>query len=586
MVLAATFPAPRMNVTAKRLFWLVLLATILFAQYFPLSETYAEFIHNPSMCTTDARQQIVPYMQPNYEKDYASVYYRQSFIPLGIDGLYTLAAQLTDINRFAKWVGLALLAVTLIFGGMAAFHLAGYGAALAAMLYMLSLSDVLMTTLHAIPRSYAMPLMAMGLWAASARHYKSMGLVAVLSVFFYPAITLICGTWLGIILLFKAVKESAVNRFQVSKENLLTAMILLLAVGLLACVSSWHSDRYHALITPAMVADFPESGLEGRYRSVQDNMLEQSPAKSFLLRSYFALAGGGEPLIRAFDLRSYLSPASMARSYVIIALWLTIAFGIACLLRAGNSYPAFLAVTVLLALNIDYATAYITVPKLFLPDRYYAYPFSVLLPVFLACAMEGIARIPAFSGRWKTYGMRLCCFVLPLILLGGTNMVRDKEDSIIAGSSSNVEDITLAEPFRLALERLPRDAVIAGWPGEGGQLDNIAFVTHNPVWARYKTHQAFHSGYVLEMRRRTLLLIDALFSADPMPIRQLRAEGVTYLIVKRNLYQGSNPPEYFEPFGSYIKAHWQDWKKVPPYLLSMPASHIVYQDKDWAILSL
>jgi hypothetical protein len=68
-----------------------------------------------------------------------------------------------------------------------------------------------------------------------------------------------------------------------------------------------------------------------------------------------------------------------------------------------------------------------------------------------------------------------------------------------------------------------------------------------------ETHQVFHEGYTLEMRRRMDAIINAYFATSLEPIVRLRDEfGVTHLLVEREHFD-ERPPGYFVPFDRWIR---------------------------------
>jgi hypothetical protein len=103
------------------------------------------------------------------------------------------------------------------------------------------------------------------------------------------------------------------------------------------------------------------------------------------------------------------------------------------------------------------------------------------------------------------------------------------------------------------LATLPRSALIAGLPD--ALMDNVPYVSRRQVLVTYETHQAFHTRYVQEMRRRVRAVVAATFAADYAPIASLRDKfHVTHLVVNRAHY-GTAPPRYFAQFGASCARH-------------------------------
>ena len=68
-----------------------------------------------------------------------------------------------------------------------------------------------------------------------------------------------------------------------------------------------------------------------------------------------------------------------------------------------------------------------------------------------------------------------------------------------------------------------------------------------------ETHQAFHSKYVLEMRERFQLFLNAYFSENQKDVELLRdEEGVTHMIINKNHFFGDSSPKYMKMFENDI----------------------------------
>ncbi|MGO9111685.1 MAG: hypothetical protein ACLP9L_20865, partial [Thermoguttaceae bacterium] len=134
------------------------------------------------------------------------------------------------------------------------------------------------------------------------------------------------------------------------------------------------------------------------------------------------------------------------------------------------------------------------------------------------------------------------------------------------------------------LKNLPENTVLAGWPD--WEFEKVVYVARRVPWVTVKTHQAFHVGYLREMRRRLTLLIEALFSADLQAIDNLRLAGVTHLLIRSQLYGTTERPRYFEPFDGYLQSHWEKWRSQPAALSKVASVSAVYRDNDWILIRL
>jgi hypothetical protein len=134
-----------------------------------------------------------------------------------------------------------------------------------------------------------------------------------------------------------------------------------------------------------------------------------------------------------------------------------------------------------------------------------------------------------------------------------------------------------------AVAKLPPNSMVAGWPR--GIMNAVAYASRRPTLLTLEVHQAFHAGYIQEMRRRMYALIEAYFATTPEPILRLERDfGVTHLLIQRSHY-GRKPPGYFRPFGDPIKAAREAGHER--YLLpELAASAGVFSRGDYVLLDL
>jgi hypothetical protein len=123
-------------------------------------------------------------------------------------------------------------------------------------------------------------------------------------------------------------------------------------------------------------------------------------------------------------------------------------------------------------------------------------------------------------------------------------------------------DVTSQQRFYAFLQRLPKDALIAGWPGwfKGiPDLDNVPYVSRRQVFIALKLNHSYQKGCADEMRRRMHALIEAYFATDPGALERLRDNfGVTHLIFQQSILE--KPPDYFQPFSDWIQKAFNDGK--------------------------
>ncbi|MBY0408455.1 MAG: hypothetical protein K2Q01_12255 [Rickettsiales bacterium] len=209
--------------------------------------------------------------------------------------------------------------------------------------------------------------------------------------------------------------------------------------------------------------------------------------------------------------------------------------------------------------------------------RFAIYTFPVLVTLFIPLALRDYSRV-LLPRRMQAVGF--AALVLSLMALTAR---ADKEASGYLYS---------LEPFQVrALDfigGLPKDAVLAGWPGDhnGRIAEAVPYVAARSVLITYTGHAVAHREYALEMRRRMNALVDAYLAKDVKPLMALRDDfGVDYLIVNEADLHGDGPPVYMEPFNTRAKGLWE--KNRGSFIaLTLDARVGVYQQDGIHILDL
>jgi hypothetical protein len=492
----------------------------------------------------DALQQIFPffrYTEPAvFASDYIAEYYITCFYPVGYWGLYASLAKLgidpTELSRVLPHV---TWLTTVVLLGAAANKLGGKLAALCAMALVLGSSVVLYRTAGGLPRSFGFPILS-GTVAALA--YGRVGWCAVcvcLGALFYPVVAVISGFSLAGMLLFPRFCGLSERSWSLKRRfGFLTAVAALAALILLP--STFSSSRYGELVRPADVRTFPEAGAGGRYDSNS-----RPPFKGFFAAIPGAtedvLPGGAPPWSESgrARLESLQSGRHRSVTYGLFVLGFVGAASLLVRLKAARRVLMFG-----IAAGLGYTLASFAAPYAFLPERYVSYPVPLLLTLCVSTVVAGLLPRSFNVGlrRWFSRIAVACQVTAVLWLLGGR----------VPQRTGLTVDLRAIEPVTNYIASLPPNVVIAGWPK--GPINIVPHVARRKVLLSYETHQAFHSEFVLEMRRRMLMLTDAYFATSVDPIIELREElGVTHLLIERSHFAPASHLWYFRPFGNPIK---------------------------------
>ncbi len=554
----------------RRALPLALLIASLALLFAPGFADHLRYAADPWRFNDDVRQQIWPLLRQAdaalFRGDYIADYYLV-FLPRGVRPLYALGGLVADARTVSKVLPYVELLVVVAALTAATWTLAGAGAAWGTGALCLSTGVYLDRMAGGLPRSFAFPLVALAVLALVRGAPRSLcALTVAAAAFYYPAAILLGATTAAYLLLIPAGARGAARSWSL-RRRFAHLVATATAVALLGAPALLAGGAYGPRLGAADIAAYPEAGPGGRYGAVDLPLYGQ-----FLDRVGESIAqpllSTGPPWHAALRGRARKAARGSSLPFLFGAV---VAAGGVSLLRARAGARRLLAlVGTAVAL---YGLALALWPHLYVPSRYVAYSLGVVVPVLVPAAIVSLAQ------RWRrtraAAGAIAVVVVAALVLmLGGRG----------PGSQGLMEPIAEASrPLYGVLARLPPDAVIAGWPGEA--IENVPYLSRRSILIGYETHQAFHRGYLDEMRRRMTALIDAYFAADLAPLRRLRQEfGVTHLLVDREHYAG-RPPSYFKPFDAII-ARAARQAPAQPAPLRAEAGEPVYEAGPLLLLDL
>lgn len=507
----------------------------------------------------DARILIWPFLRQTDPALFPSdpfVGYYQAGLPEGYLALYRTLGLLGWVRPASEVLQYLSVLAALAFIMLTARRLGGPIAAFIAAVLTLGSDSFFDRAGGGLPRGFAFPLVAAGLYALVSARPLQLAILAMVGAAFYPVVAALLGASLFVFLVLPsqlrapavasplragdctadtsrlaAVAWSWKRRFALLAATLFGIVLLLIPMTL-------RLKPYGEAIGPALLHAFPESGWGGRL-SPEHHPPFESFATAAWRHARMALLGAGDPVVPVFG--RWLRAAQWRSSIVLAAvgLWAT-----ACSILRAKQSPGLLRIWILpLVACCLHPLACLVAPRLFLPERYvqFAIPPFVVALVAVGFGSEAIGRnLRGFKNLRKP---TLAVLMLAFVAGRGTSWV---------GIEVHVPERERA--FYAAVAQLPKDVLIAGWPI--GPLENIPYLAERRVLTNYQLEMPFHTRFTLESRARLRATFEAYFATTSAPIERLCTEfGVTHLVIDDTQF-GPLAPEYYEPHRADIaRAH-------------------------------
>ena len=168
--------------------------------------------------------------------------------------------------------------------------------------------------------------------------------------------------------------------------------------------------------------------------------------------------------------------------------------------------------------------------------------FIIVIPNFTLDLM----KIFTVSNSFVINEKLITIYAISIIIFAFNLIGKENQNQLVG-----VMQVDMDKPIFSEIKGTPRNSLLAGWPN--GLIDNIPYLCIRRAYLHYETHQAFHSDYVIEMRKRFSLFLNAYFGDDIENIKELRDEGnVTHIIINKRHFIGDDFPRYFMMFEKEI----------------------------------
>ena len=549
------------------------LATIAIASVFYIHSFLerVEYARRPGWFTDDVRIGIWPFFRYSEPSAWTGDYlgdYALAIKPSLFRGLYTVAGYLDAADALSRGLPILFQVGCAVVAALVARQLAGSGGPAASVFTATTIfgsSYVFERLAGGLARSFAFPVIAVGLYALVSGRVVLLAVTVVLASGLYPPVGVVLGlTLAGWLLLTGPDNRGSAGQWSAARR---WAVVAVTAAASLAVVFPTMSavSAYGAPIGEASFGQFPEA-LRGLSRG------DRPPWSSFgpLLFS---------SIHRVIEVKTpwWSTPREVLGELVFLDA--TIAFVVAMsMVRARHDGRMRRVGLFVVAALLAHMVGRVLHPAFYVPTRSIHYPLTFCFLVLLAVAAADAGRL--LVARWG--GPRLglaaaavCCGV-SFSVVSGRGVGH-------AGYAVQLSDAEL-EPYR-AVARLPAASTVAGWPDD--TMSNVPYLARRRCLMTGEMMLPFHEGYVHEIRRRLEDVFRAYLAHDPAPLRVLRDRySVTHMLVERRHYTTPNVG-YIPPVGRLLPSIVRDAREAGGYLLPRHfESAAVYADQRVVLLDL
>jgi hypothetical protein len=543
---------------------------------------------DPSVLADDTRIQL-----PNFYRfadgglfrDDAVGRYHSDGTPDLFRAIYFVAVQLGELVLFSKLLAHFLWLITLAGIFVAVLRLAGKPAAFIAVCLCLSTDIVLDRIAGALPRGFGYPILA---WVAAALVCgwpRVMAALVVVGAGFYPPLAPIGGACLALLLLIVPQGDRGAAREWSLRRRVAWLAMTGMAVAVMSAPLMLRMKGYGELIRPSRTAEFPEIGPGGRVgksnRAVPPPFFEE--AAGLAGRTVFAVGRDLVPALKA-PLRRGVGLQKIALTALVLASVAGFALFAARATNAGARRLCALAAVSL----FGYVVGTVVNPALGPPQRFAQFPIPIVIVVALPVVALGFCPRRWFTAEGKPGPKAGVVTVAAGLVLLGFFGSRDPADSGL-----EVRVYAAERKVARAIAKLPKRAVIAGWPSD--TLDHVPLLTKRATLISHQMYQPYHTRMTKKMRERMRAVLNVYYqpeSPDLDALRRLRDDfRVTHFLLEKRLFRKPPPHPLFEPFRKDLRRRLVSWNALPrsqrgPHGRRRLRRATVYEDRNFALIEL
>ena len=520
----------------KDLIWLTqgwpLIALGLFIAYLaPFYVLHIQSIASQWVFNDDERQWVWPMLHyvdlELFHNDYL-FNYAMAETPIGYKAIYWLGSLLIDPNWLSKILSYALLIITVTFASLSAARLAGPVAGLAAVALLLVGNFWLDAVAGGLPRSFNPAFSAVTMYLLIVNRPWLIAIMTPIAASIYPPVSIVMGIALTLLFLFPTKIGGPSKSWSIERRILLLVSSGIVTLALLSFTVAERA-QFGELIdatNPSDVAAYPERlGRHGVLMGTRSRSADWASVLAMPLDDTSRAVSGEWHLISAYS--------GIGKLLIIVV------FAVCVAINWQNAKELKFARLLVLPIAAIVASLLATVlyPKLFYPSRY-----LMAVPLFFLLTLPAAFSLSA--GKFHISKSRTAVGTLMFLLVFGW-----KGPEPATGFWIHRDDASVQLLYNY-IKTLPKDVLIAGWE----TVDDVPLLSRRSVLISEEMYNVTRVKYALEMRKRTIALIEGYFAIEPMPLLRLHDDfGVTHIIADRRHFRMGNGPRYFVPFNKWIE---------------------------------
>jgi len=464
--------------------------------------------------------------------------------PMGYQAIYRLFVPLSGPERVAEvlpFVLAALLATLVFLLGRRAANGANFGGVAA--VTVLSVSQFLpMYAGQGLPRYFAMPLLALFVWALGGERRLLVGECFLAAALFYPPAVVVMG-----FAFLVHVGPALVRDRQEWRRWLLAAVPVAVAAGILLVV---YARPLPAGIGPKISAEVARSMAEfgdgGRSAFFVSNPWD------YWFANFRSGIGIGPTKVFCFGAVLLFASVSFRR-LLPREMWSLLAGGL-----------------------LGFILAHLTLFSLHMPSRYTKVVIHLFFLIFVGALAERLRGWLATTAVGRYVGRRAAA-VLAVVLLVGLG---------VSAVNRIHHDLALPPvPGRMAalhfLSELPKETLVAAFPDDA---DPVPLVARRSVLTSLETSLPWWLGYYRQVSARLDAVFTATLATNWEDVDVLYARyGVDVFLVNQERFTEAGC-RYAEPFGSRVAERYQRGKQQGFVLSNPPEDRILFRDGDWMVV--